>query len=302
MDFDTTADELYALPLTEFTAARNDRVRQARGVGDRDLASRIQSLRKPTVAAWLTNQLVRSCGDEMQALLELGGELREVMAELSGDELRELTKQRHQVVSALVQQARSLGHTLGQPVSDEVAWAVRETLEATLSDSVSADAVAAGRLIDPLQVSGFGVSDGAPPGTQPALGRRTEAGSGAGGTVSDLDAKRQERDAREQREQAQRAVEVSTRILERARTTAARADHRLQKAQTLRSAAAEAVERIRDELDEAVAELEAKERSLEATTRESKAARAKLNEAQRALTESEVVLQALPQPRPSDGR
>ncbi|MEJ7742981.1 MAG: hypothetical protein WKF73_10745 [Nocardioidaceae bacterium] len=88
---------------------------------------------KPTVAAWLTNQLVRVHREEVDALLELGADLREVMADLSGDELRELTRQRHQLVLSLVQQARSLGRSLGQPISEGVTSSVRETLEATLS-------------------------------------------------------------------------------------------------------------------------------------------------------------------------
>nr|MBA2444472.1 hypothetical protein [Nocardioidaceae bacterium] len=134
MDLDAEADELYGLPLEEFTSARNERVKRARADGDREVATELQGLRKPSVAAWLTNQLVRAHRDEIDALLELGGELREVMADLSGDELRELTKQRRQLVYALVQQARSLGSARGQRVTEDVAAFVKETLEATLSD------------------------------------------------------------------------------------------------------------------------------------------------------------------------
>ncbi|MEJ7743055.1 MAG: hypothetical protein WKF73_11155 [Nocardioidaceae bacterium] len=101
MDFEAVVDELYGLPLKEFTAARKERAKAARAEGNPELSAVIQALDKPTVAAWLTNQLVRVHREEVDALLELGADLREVMADLSGDELRELTRQRHQLVLLL---------------------------------------------------------------------------------------------------------------------------------------------------------------------------------------------------------
>ena len=75
MDLDEIVDELYGLPPEQFVAARN---RLAKAVRDRG-ASRpaIDALRKPTVAAWLANQLVRGDPDGIHALAELGEQLRE---------------------------------------------------------------------------------------------------------------------------------------------------------------------------------------------------------------------------------
>ena len=296
MDFETVADELYGLALEEFTGARNDRAKRARAEGDRELATQIQSLRKPTVAAWLTNQLVRASRNELDALLQLGGELREVMADLSGDELRELTKQRHRLVFALVQQARSLGHTRGHPMSEDVASVVRETLEATLSDSASADAVASGRLTDALRVSGFGGGARAQPSAKPAArGRTSGAGAGgAGGTVTSIDAKRQQREAREQREHAQRVLDAATKAVERAKAVTEQAESRLHTAQKQREAASAAVQRLRTALDEAVTELEVEDHQIELVTQEKDAAEAELHEVNRRLAEAEAVLKSLP--------
>ena len=53
MTLDRQIDELYQLPLGEFTAARNA---LAKTVGGAD-ASRIKRLEKPTVVPWAINQL-----------------------------------------------------------------------------------------------------------------------------------------------------------------------------------------------------------------------------------------------------
>ena len=52
-------DRLYALPLAEFTAARDALARSARKAGDRDLAAHVKGLTKPAVPAWALNQLAR---------------------------------------------------------------------------------------------------------------------------------------------------------------------------------------------------------------------------------------------------
>ncbi len=188
MDFDTVANELYSLPPGEFIATRNRAAKQARAAGDRQLAEQIRSLRRPSTAAWLANQLVREHREEMEPLLALGRELREVMADLGADDLRELTSQRYRLVSALVKQARGLGAARAVRVTDDVANGLRATLEATLSDADSAEAVAAGRLTDALRVSGFGqVAAAELSGPEPP--NRSSGGS----TVSDLATKRQDK-------------------------------------------------------------------------------------------------------------
>jgi hypothetical protein len=52
-------DDLYALPLEEFTAARNELARSLKAAGDADEAARVKKLKKPPVSAWAVNQLAR---------------------------------------------------------------------------------------------------------------------------------------------------------------------------------------------------------------------------------------------------
>jgi hypothetical protein len=264
MDVDEVAAELYGLPPEQFTPTRNERAKQARAEGNRELATQITALRKPTTAAWLTNQLVRSHPEEVQLLLDLGRELRDVLADVEGEELRELTRQRYQLVSALVSQARALAQARGRRVSDEVMAGVRSTLEATLADEASAEIVAAGRLTDALQVAGFGAS---PPGGRAAT---TSEVPRAAVPVTDLESERRRR----AQEQAQRQLAAAEKRAVRARQAADETAERLRGIRENLDAVSAVVARLRAELEQAeeeAANLDARQQSVssdEQTARE----------------------------------
>ena len=74
-DLASAAEGLYALSPGDFTAARDERVAQARTSGNRDLARAIGALCRSMVSAWLVNQLVREAGDQVGELLALGESL-----------------------------------------------------------------------------------------------------------------------------------------------------------------------------------------------------------------------------------
>jgi hypothetical protein len=80
------ADELYALPPEDFTAARDAAAKTAEPAARKE----IQALRRPTVSAWLVNRLAREQPDLLEQLLQLGPALAEAQAARSGSELREL--------------------------------------------------------------------------------------------------------------------------------------------------------------------------------------------------------------------
>jgi hypothetical protein len=291
VDFNDAADELYGLSPEDFTAARNARAKQARAEKDRDLAGQITSLRKPTMAAWATNQLVREHADEVDVLLELGRELRDVMADIEGDELRQLTKQRYQLVSALVQQARSLAQSRGKRLGDDAAQAVRATLEATLSDQASADAVATGRLTDALQVSGFSSPGQLGAASRGAVHPRTPQTSSdpPQSAVADLDAERIKRALR----QAERDVEAADKAAQRARIASERAQQRLQTAERDREDAAKSVDRARRQLDEAVADLDVRKQRADEAGAEAAEAHRRVADTEGELTRAQAELEQL---------
>jgi hypothetical protein len=149
-------DELYALPPEEFTAVRNERAKAAKAAGDKDLSQAIGKLRKPSSAAWLLNQMARHHAGELDQFLAVGAALREAQAELDADQLRDLSRKRHQVVAAVARQARALARRLGNPVSDTVEGEVEQTLRAALADPAAAAAVAGGSLTRTLDYAGLG--------------------------------------------------------------------------------------------------------------------------------------------------
>jgi hypothetical protein len=155
-DLDRVAVELYALPPEEFTAARDRRAQEARGAGQAALATDIRALRKPTQGAWVVNLLARERPDDLSQLLDLGAALREAQATLQGDELRRLSTQRGQVISALARTAAGLAADAGRPANQAVRREVEQTLEAALADPEAAETVRSGRLSSALSYAGFG--------------------------------------------------------------------------------------------------------------------------------------------------
>jgi DNA repair exonuclease SbcCD ATPase subunit len=167
-DLEAEATRLYGLPVEEFTAARDARVKELRS--DKALAKSVKALRKPTVAAWTVNHLVREREDLVRQVLAIGDSLREAQAGAAGDALRELSKQRRQVVAAVVTTARELARDEGVRLTDAVVDQVTATLQAALSDPDAADEVLAGCLSQPLSSTGV-VSLGlaaSPPPAEPA--------------------------------------------------------------------------------------------------------------------------------------
>lgn len=163
------AGELYRLAPEDFTAARDAAAKQARADGDRAGATALRALRRPTVAAWVLNTLVREDPALVDQLLELGPELAQAQAGGDAAALRALGEQRRQLVGAVVGRAVAAA---GRPVAPAVRDEVASTLEAALADPASADAVRSGRLVRALAYAGFGAVDladaVAPPGRTPA--------------------------------------------------------------------------------------------------------------------------------------
>ncbi|MBT2394969.1 hypothetical protein [Streptomyces sp. ISL-100] len=150
MDLESITDELYGLAPADFTAARNERAAAARTAGDRELAARIQALRRPALSAWASNLLVRRQPEQVQPLLSLGEGMRQAHRDLDGEQLRELGRRQHDLVGALGRQAKQLAADAGHPVSEDVQHEVERTLHAVLADPDAAREWAAGRLTKPL--------------------------------------------------------------------------------------------------------------------------------------------------------
>jgi hypothetical protein len=188
-DLGRVVDALYALPPQEFTAARDAASRDV----DKELRKAVTALRRPTVAAWLVNRLVREQPELLDQLLALGPALAEAQASRSGDDLRVLGRQRRELVSAVTANAVE---DAGRDVTAAVRAEVEQTLEAALADPAAADAVRSGSLVRALSFAGFGGVDvegavaGPAPGARPRAAR-AEAGGARTGSAGPTPARRE---------------------------------------------------------------------------------------------------------------
>lgn len=147
------ADELYALALGDFTPARDAKAKELKGT---DLAARVKAFKKPSLAAWVVNLLVRHETEQVEQVLAVGAALREAQASMSGDELRALTRQRRQLTAAVTTRARALAREHGQKVTEAVAGQVEATLTASMVDEDCGAAVRSGLLVAALSATGVG--------------------------------------------------------------------------------------------------------------------------------------------------
>jgi hypothetical protein len=257
-------DELYGLPLDRFVPERAALAKALRSDGDRTAASEVAALRKPSVAAWAVNQLVRTQPRAIKELYASGDDLVSAQERLmSGDgdsrSLREANARERSAVDALLALARGLltsdGHELSPPILDRVA----DTLHAAALDDEARDAIRDGRLERELQHAGLGavglaVGKRAPreqPEAAPAAAReevrraepreveraRKEARRAA--RVAEADARRRAglasravRAAEQRREVAASALEEAEEALRRARTELADSEEAHQRAKS----------------------------------------------------------------------
>ncbi|OEU88749.1 hypothetical protein DB35_21070 [Streptomyces abyssalis] len=280
MELDEVTDELYGLRPQEFTAARDDRAQRARADGQRELAKQIRALRRPTIAAWASNLLVREQGEQVAPLLRLGEELRGAHRNLDGDELRLLSRRQHQLVNALSKEAERLASQDGVPLGPQAQQEVAQTLHAVLTDPDAAQEWAAGRLSKPLAATAGFDAAAREVAEAPASARRSgkpgrkgakepqkaKAGGGAkqrtgadggvkapGGT-GDTGRTRETTEARESRaarEAARRTAREAADEAHRRRREADAASEEAAAARAAREEAEERAERLRGEMREA---------------------------------------------------
>jgi hypothetical protein len=159
VDLDTAAEELYGMPAEEFAEHRTRLAAQAKGAGDKSLATSIGKLRKPVLAAALVNELVRAEPAELQELPELGEQMRTAHRELRGPELRALSERRQDLLQRLTDLVRGTAEQHGRTVTESVLAQVRGTFDAAIADEGAEAAVLSGRLTTVLSYTGFGEVD-----------------------------------------------------------------------------------------------------------------------------------------------
>jgi hypothetical protein len=151
------ADDLYALPLADFTPARDALVKEHKA--DKALATGIKGLRKASLAAWVLNLLVRRDPDQVDQVLAVGAALRDAQENLDATQLREFTKQRRQLTASVTTAARRMAREEGVRTTESVGDQIEATLTAAMLEPDAAKAVRSGLLVTSLAATGLGDLD-----------------------------------------------------------------------------------------------------------------------------------------------
>lgn len=162
---DDAAAELYGTDLESFTDRRRELAAAAKQQGDADAAKQIGALRKPTRSAWTLNALSRAESGVIGKLVELGEQLRSAEQRLDGAAMRELSRQRRELVDDATR--RAFAATGQSEPSAAMRDEVNATLLAAVADPDVAERLVAGRMVRATQWDGFGA--GAPPTARPDL-------------------------------------------------------------------------------------------------------------------------------------
>jgi chromosome segregation ATPase len=165
LTFEVALDELYGVAPDEFILVRARLEKELKAAGDADGAAALKRRRRPHLAAWACNQLARRDADGVAELFEVTGQVAAAQQAAldggSGDELREATRERQQVLDSLVDSAvRMLNGAAPKP--EQYRDNIVATLDAATMEAERSEELRAGRLTQPLLApAGFGPLDAA---------------------------------------------------------------------------------------------------------------------------------------------
>jgi hypothetical protein len=159
-DFSGDIDALYQVPLTDFTAARNALAARVKGEQGAEAANAIKALQKPSIPAWVVNQLFWRDRREFEKVTKAGDRLRAAQQlRLAGhgdaDDLREAITARQEAIQALNNRAKEIMRSGGLTLSPDMLQRISTTIESLSAYGTSEAAPRAGRLVDEVKPPGL---------------------------------------------------------------------------------------------------------------------------------------------------
>ena len=248
-------NELYQLPLDEFTKARNTLAKTLSGDDKRAVAS----LPKPTVAPWAINRLYWKDPATYKALIDASEKLRAAHRGVLGGKKIDLRKP-DEMHRAALERAVAKTTALLEQAMGTVSESVRDTIRRTLAALPSEEH--AGRLTREPPPAGFGLFAGVTPrpaSREPEPRGKTTRDKPRRG--DEREKRRAEEAAEQARKQAERArdqalaearrqVKAAQAAAERATFAVRKAEGELEAAQTAETRAANQLKNAKDRLEE----------------------------------------------------
>jgi hypothetical protein len=207
-------DELYQLPLDEFTKARNALAKTLSGDSKRIAAS----LTKPTLPIWAINQLYWKDRSTYKALIDAAEKLRAAHRAVLGGKKIDLRKP-DEVHRAALERAAAKTAGLLHAAAGRVSEPVRETIRRALATLPSDEQ--AGRLTREPEPAGFSLFAGVKP--RPAKVSSPHRPPDRTATVEKRNEATERRDTERERQKVELARQKAARAREKA-LTAARKD------------------------------------------------------------------------------
>jgi flagellar biosynthesis GTPase FlhF len=276
-------DELFKLPLTEFTDARNALAKRLKQNGRANDANVVRTLTKPSVSAWTVNQLYWHHRDAFEELLAAGQRFRKAQRGGKVADMRGALDARRQALVQLSDLASSL---LNNPTPDMVRR-VSTTLEAMSALASFSDGPTPGRLSQDVDPPGFESLASFVPAAKPAK-PATEVKATATRAARQIDETRQVRIA---------AAKVSLQAARKALADARARSQSLESAQKKAHAEAKEAEKRRREAEErfkkASAAADAATERSQTMTAEAQEATKAIEDAKRAVENASKELESL---------
>ncbi len=235
-------DALFQLPLVEFTAARNALVSRLKKGGAAGEAERVKALAKPSISAWVVNQLYWRHREAFNALLTAGERFRTAQAaQLAGNaaNVREPLEARRTALAALARLAAGVLRDAGHTANPDTLRRITTTLEALSVYGSLPEAPPAGRLTDDVDPPGFETLAALVPrvgrsarGDEPTriIPFQYKPKKKAAKKITGRDERREEEERQAERARAMAAVKQAEAALRDARKEAQQAEAALKKA------------------------------------------------------------------------
>lgn len=151
-------DDLFKLPLAEFTGARNAlaaRLKQSGRAGDANL---VKTLAKPSISAWTVNQLYWNHREAFNKLLAAGQRFHKAQTSgtaAKGADMRGSLEARREALVNLADLATSLLNDAGHNPAPDTIRRITTTLEAISAQASLSDGPTLGRLSQDVDPPGF---------------------------------------------------------------------------------------------------------------------------------------------------
>jgi hypothetical protein len=167
-DLERELDDLYGLPLGEFTAGRNELAKRLKKAGQTSEAESVGALAKPSISAWAVNQLARREADRVRELAEAGEELvaaqKAALAGKGAERFDGASRRQREAVRDLARTAAGLLEDAGNRPSAAVKERIASSLRAASMDPEGRRLLEHGRLQEDFESAGLDLLAGFAPG------------------------------------------------------------------------------------------------------------------------------------------